>query len=182
VGTGSLRRRCQLLAIRPDLCVLGLRGNIDTRLRKLRDGDYDAIVLAAAGVIRAGLFDPALMSPLDELLSAPGQGALALQCRRDDPRTRKILSALHDSATDACVRAEREIVLGLNGDCHSPIAALAAIHGQGLLLRACVGGRDGVPPVVEASASGPLSETRPMVNHVLQKLLALGAARMLSGQ
>ncbi len=74
VGTGSLRRRCQILAIRPDLRVEGLRGNIDTRIRKLRDGDYDAVILATAGVIRAGLFDPASMSPLDELLSAPGQG------------------------------------------------------------------------------------------------------------
>jgi len=187
VGTGSLRRRCQLLAIRPDLRVEGLRGNIDTRLRKLREGDYDAIVLAAAGVIRAGLFDTAAMSPLDEMLSAPGQGALALQCRRDDPRTREILSALHDEVTDICVAAERQVVQGLNGDCHSPIAALAIVQGpsigseHSLLLRACVGGRDGVPPIVEAAASGSLSQPRPVADQVLQELRAQGAARMLSG-
>jgi len=182
VGTGSLRRRCQILALRPDLHVEGLRGNIDTRLRKLRDGDYDAIVLATAGVIRAGLFDPASMSPLDELLSAPGQGALALQCRRDDQRSREILSALHDEATDACVRAERAVVLGLNGDCHSPIAALAVVQGPNLLLRACVGGRDGVPPVVEALGSGSLFESQLVVDQVLQELRSQGAPNMLLGE
>jgi len=180
VGTGSLRRRCQLLAIRPDLRIEGLRGNIDTRLRKLREGDYDAIVLAAAGVIRAGLFDPDAMSPLDTLLSAPAQGALALQCRRDDQRTREILSALHDSATDACVRAERAIVQGLNGDCHSPIAALAVVEGPRLLIRASVGGRDGFPPIIEASGSGTLSDPQPAVDEVLQELRARGADRILS--
>jgi hydroxymethylbilane synthase len=181
VGTGSLRRRCQALAIRPDLRVEGLRGNIDTRLRKLRGGDYDAIVLATAGVKRARLFDPASMAPLDELLSAPGQGALALQCRRDDPRTRDILSALHDEATAACIRAERQVVLGLNGDCHSPIAALAVVQGQSLLLRACVGGRDGAPPIVRAEGSGLMTESQLVVGHVLHKLRDLGALRMLLG-
>jgi hydroxymethylbilane synthase len=181
VGTGSLRRRCQILAIRPDLRVEGLRGNIDTRLRKLRAGDYDAIVLATAGVVRAGLFDPVSMSPLDEILSAPGQGALALQCRRDDGLTRDILLALHDEATAACVRAERQVVLGLNGDCHSPIAALAVVQGRTLLLRACVGGRDGVPPIIDADGSGLISESQSVVDQVLRKLRALGAPRMLLG-
>ena len=181
IGTGSLRRRCQLLAIRPDLHVEGLRGNIDTRLRKLREGEYDAIVLATAGVIRAGLFDPAAMSPMDDLISAPGQGALALQCRLDDQRTREMLLALHDDATDTCVGAERAIVLGLDGDCHSPIAALAVVKGETLSLRACVGGRDGVPPVVEAAAAGLRFQSREIVDHVLQTLRVKGAASMLSG-
>jgi len=181
VGTGSLRRRCQILALRPDLQVEGLRGNIDTRLRKLREGSYDAIVLATAGVIRSRLFDPVAMSPLDELLSAPGQGALALQCRRDDRRTRDILSVLHDEPTDACVRAERQVILGLNGDCHSPIAALAVVQERSLRLRACVGGRDGVPPTVYADESGLVAESQSVVDQVLLKLRAQGAPSMLLG-
>ena len=93
VGTGSLRRRCQLLAARADLIVEGIRGNIDTRLRKLREGQFDAIVLAAAGVRRAGLFDASTMAVIDDpalLLPAPGQGALAIECRRDDARRRAV--------------------------------------------------------------------------------------------
>jgi hydroxymethylbilane synthase len=180
VGTGSLRRRCQILAARPDVAVEGLRGNIDTRLRKLRDGEYDAVVLATAGVVRAGLFDPALMSPSDDLISAPGQGALALQCRRDALGTREVLSTLHDHSSGICVGVERQVVAGLNGDCHSPIAALAIADGHHLSLRACVGGRDGVPPVVKAAAAGPLSRTKLLVDQVLQSLQAQGAMQMLS--
>ena len=96
VATGSLRRRCQLLAIRPDLKIVPIRGNIDTRIKKLRVGEYDAIILALAGVNRAQLFDPSLMHPIsiDELLPAPGQAALALQCRRDDHVTRDLILLL----------------------------------------------------------------------------------------
>ncbi len=158
VGTSSLRRRCQLLDRRPDLTVEPLRGNVDTRLRKLRDGEYHAVVVAAAGLRRLGLWDVRTMTPLDPdvMLPAAAQGALALQCRRDDVRTRALLAPLDDPATAACVAAERAVVTALNGDCHSPIAALAAYDeaGRVMRLRVAVGQRDGRPPVARASASG----------------------------
>jgi hydroxymethylbilane synthase len=179
VGTGSLRRRCQILEMTPDVTVLPVRGNIDTRLRKLRDGEYDVVVLAMAGLRRTGLFDAAYMKPVD-LLPAPGQGALALQCRRDDARTRELLGALGHPSTAACVAAERELVLRLNGDCHSPIAAAATLAGATLTLRAAVGARGGEPPVVRAQASGDPS--RPdVVEAVFQSLCAQGALRLLAG-
>ena len=144
VGTGSLRRRAQLLAARPDLVIENLRGNIDTRLKKLRDaeGQYDAIILAAAGLRRGGLFNEAEMTMLDpdEMLSAPGQGALAIQCRRNDTRTRDLVEVMDDPTTERCVTAERVIVAALNGDCTSPIGALAEIVENEMTLRVAVAG------------------------------------------
>ena len=152
IGTGSLRRRCQLLALCDQFVIEPIRGNIDTRLKKLDGGEFDAIVLAAAGVHRAGLFDEDRMCPIavDSVLPAPGQGALALQCRRDDPRTIDILHGVNDPVTADCVLAERELVRKLNGDCHSPIAAYAQCldHSNRCRFRAAVGGRDGRPPVI----------------------------------
>lgn len=190
VGTGSLRRRCQALHARPDLVVEPIRGNIDTRLRKLREGAYDAILLAMAGVRRAGLFDPATMSPVDarDMLPAPGQGALALQCRRDDGRTREVLAALNDPPTADCVAAERELVWLLGGDCHSPIAALAESlppEGPGvkrMRLTAAVGARDGDPPVLRAVADVPIGETpdpAPLARMVFEDLRAQGVEALL---
>src|SRR6476661_7494152 len=120
IGTSSLRRQSQLLHARPDLTIAMLRGNIDTRLRKLREGQFDAIVLAAAGLRRASLIDASIMTVIDDpaiLLPAPGQGALAIECRRDDKRTRELLAPLDHAPTAACVAAERAVVLRLNGDC-----------------------------------------------------------------
>ena len=170
VGTGSLRRRCQLLAARPDLEVAPLRGNLDTRLRKCRDGEYDAVVLAMAGIVRADLYRPGEMIPLstDVMLPAAGQGALALQCCRDDERVRGLLSLIHDPVTAACVRAERAVVAGLNGDCHSPIGALATIEGDGqITLRAAVGMPGGGLPVLTATATTPARQQRRAVEQVL---------------
>jgi hydroxymethylbilane synthase len=159
VGTGSLRRRCQLLAARPDLRVELIRGNVDTRLRKCRDGEYDAVILALAGLRRAALYDDADMTPIETavMLPAAAQGALAIQCRRDDASTRQLLSVLSDPTTFTCVALERELVQKLSGDCHSPIAALAQTQGDTLLFRATVGARDGNPPVIHAEASAPLA-------------------------
>lgn len=183
VGTTSLRRRSQLLAARPDLVVEPTRGNIDTRLRKLREGQYDAILLAAAGLRRAALFDPALMTFIepDALLPAPGQGALALQCRRDDARTRDRLEALHDEITAVCVDAERALVGALRGDCHSPIAALAAVDPDTsrLRLRAAVGAREGRPPVIRAEATAEAPEAAGAVGDVLESLKRQGAESLL---
>lgn len=149
IGTGSLRRRCQLQRLRPDLQIEGIRGNIDTRLRKLAEGQFDAIVLAAAGLKRAGMFDATtmIMLPVADMIPSPGQGALAIQTRRGDVQTDRYLATLHDPETARCVAIERQIVLGLNGDCHSPIAAYAEPVETGIRLHAAVGATDGGQPV-----------------------------------
>lgn len=179
VGTGSLRRRAQLLGRRPGLAVEPIRGNIDTRLRKLAAGEYDAVILAMAGLKRAGLFDATAMSAIepDILLPAPGQGALALQCRRDDAVTRDLLLALNDTTSAAAVAAERELVRLLEGDCHSPIAALAEPGENGWTLRAAVGGRDGTPPLITARAAG--NDPAELAHDAFQKLRSQGATERL---
>lgn len=172
VGTGSLRRRCQLLAKRSDLIVEGIRGNIDTRLRKLREGQYDAVILAMAGVKRAGLFDAGTMSPIspDDMLPSAGQGALALQCRADDDWTCKIAAVMDDPTTRICVEAERAVVLSLEGDCHSPIAAYATLSDDTLTLEACVGQTDGAPPVRRAKTSGTPTQITQLAEQVAAQL------------
>lgn len=176
VGTGSFRRRCQLLAARGDLQIVPIRGNVDTRLRKLREGEFDAVVLAMAGVRRVGMFDASLMRPIDPqtLLPAPAQGALALQCRRDDAATLTLLAALDDPATARCVAAERKLVELLNGDCLSPIAALAQIEGDQLTLRAAVGARGGELPVLRSTAAGPAADPSAVAKTVFENLAAQG--------
>jgi len=157
VGTGSLRRKAQLLSLRPDLRVELLRGNIDTRVNKcLKTSEYDAVILAMSGLKRAALFDERTMTPLsvDEMVPAAGQGALALQCRRSDGTTQLLLSSLHDAATATCVGLERSLVTALEGDCASPIGALATVAGGSVTLRAAVAAVGGLPPLVMASARG----------------------------
>jgi hydroxymethylbilane synthase len=184
VGTSSLRRRCQLLETGGGYSILPLRGNIDTRLRKLRDSEYDAIVLAMAGLLRAGLYDASFMRPLEPemMLPAPGQGALALQCRGGDERTVALLRPLNDPDTAQCVDAERAVVAALEGDCHSPIAALATVAENGrpshVHLRVAVGARDGVPPVLRASSTGAAPSA---VEQVIQSLAAAGVHTLLHG-
>ena len=131
VGTSSLRRAAQLLAIRPDLQNESLRGNVDTRLRKALDGQYDAIILAGAGLTRLGLDQHVTeWLALDVMLPAPGQGALAIQCRADDQTTLSLLAALEDNSTRKCVTAERAFLSGLGGGCSVPVAAYARVKGQ----------------------------------------------------
>ena len=131
VGTSSLRRAAQLLAIRPDLKTESLRGNVDTRLRKALDGQYDAIILAGAGLTRLGLEQRVTeWIPLDVMLPAPGQGALAVQCRADDQTTLSLLAALEDGSTRKCVTAERAFLSGLGGGCSVPVAAYAEVEGH----------------------------------------------------
>ncbi len=183
VGTGSLRRRAQVLALRPDLKVEMIRGNVDTRVRKLNDGEYDAVVLAFAGLKRAGLFDATYMYPvpMEELLPAAGQGALAIECRRDAKEIREILHLLADEKTAAAVAIEREVVRALNGDCHSPIGAYAEVLGDEVNLMTAVGARDGNPPVLRADARFPLMVPEDAVQAVVRQLKAGGAEGLLAG-
>ena len=181
VGTGSLRRQAQVLAARPDLVVVPIRGNVDTRIRKLTSGEYDAVILACAGCKRAGLVDESYMTPLatDVLLPAAGQGALALQCRRSDTGLIRLLSGLDDPTTAMCVKAERAVVQRLNGDCHSPIAAYATVEGSTLHLRAAVARRDGQPPVIRSESEAGICDADRAVAAVVAALEAQGAVKLL---
>jgi hydroxymethylbilane synthase len=183
VGTGSLRRQSQLLAHRPDLHIEPVRGNIDTRLRKQREGRFDAVVMAMAGIRRAGLFDPGTMLPIEAevLIPAPAQGALALQCRRDDQRTRGLLEVLDDRATAVCATAERALVAALNGDCLSPIAALATIASGRITLRAAVAGRGGKPPVLRATAQSDASAPEAAAREAYATFARQGVEALLHG-
>jgi hydroxymethylbilane synthase len=144
VGTSSLRRQCQLKSVRPDLEVFPLRGNVDTRLRKLESGEYDAIILAAAGVLRLGLETHvhSRMSP-DVMCPAVGQGALAIEIRRGDQQTKALLAFLNDADTHAAIDCERALLGSLGGGCQVPIGAYAEKRGGRLYLRAMVGRPDG---------------------------------------
>ncbi|MCP3736049.1 hydroxymethylbilane synthase [Sphingomonas sp. RP10(2022)] len=143
VGTSSPRRRAQLLRLRPDLNVVIFRGNVDTRLAKLAAGEADATLLAAAGLDRLGRDGIGRAIPTDVMLPAPAQGAVGIEVRSDDTRAATIVGKIDDAATSACVLAERALLAGLGGDCHSPIAALAALSGEMLTLRAELLAEDG---------------------------------------
>jgi len=152
VGTSSLRRAAQLHALREDLDVVALGGNIDTRLRRLAEGGFDAIVLARAGLERLGRDTGA---SLDELVPAPGQGALALQARAEDARAREAVAAILDSDATACLRAERALARALDASCHTPLGAHAAPAGCGCLqLRAWVGLPDGSAWIADELVGG----------------------------
>jgi hydroxymethylbilane synthase len=145
VGTSSLRRAAALHAARPDLTIVPMRGNVDTRLRKVEAGECDAIVLARAGLVRLGLEDRATEAlSTDVSLPAVGQGALGIECRIDDGVTRACVARLHDAATATCVAAERAVLVALEGDCKTPIAAHAEHAGTTLRLRAFIVRPDGV--------------------------------------
>ena len=181
VATGSLRRRCQLLSARPDLHVEPLRGNIDTRLRRLREGRFDAVILALAGLLRAGLFDERIMTPIDsaEMLPAAGQGALCVQCRADRADVRSLLAELNDPDTALCTNLERRVVRMLGGDCTSPLAVLATLCGDVLWLRVAVGHRGGLPPVLRAEARGSPRDAEALAQRVAGELSDRGALAML---
>jgi len=180
VGTSSLRREAQLRARHPALRVTPLRGNLDTRLAKLDRGECQAIVLAAAGLKRLGLASRirAMLEP-EESLPAPGQGALAIECREDRDDLRAQLALLDDSDTAACVRAERALSRELTGSCQLPLAAYAVASGEQLRLRGLVATPDG-SRVVRAEASGPLSAPEDLGEKLAADLRALGADAILA--
>jgi hydroxymethylbilane synthase len=179
VGTASTRRRAQLLAHRPDLDVVVLRGNVPTRLSKWRAGEVDALVLAAAGLIRLGLRDveSVVLDP-SELLPAVGQGALALECRRDDVAVCRRLEELADREASAAIAAERGFLLGIGGDCDTPIAAHATVDAERVALRAQVLAPDGARHLA-ATGDGPVGDASEIGRQVAEQLLAQGASELL---
>jgi hydroxymethylbilane synthase len=177
VGTSSVRRAAQLHALREDLDVAELRGNVDTRLRRLADGDFDAIVLAVAGLQRLGRADAATAT-LDALVPAAGQGVLALTARAGDEAARAAAEGLSDPATLTCLRAERALVRALDADCHTPVGAHATLGGAGLELRAFVGREDGSAWVRDELA-GAADAPEALGAAVAARLLAAGAAEVL---
>lgn len=180
LGTGSLRRRAQLLAVRPDLQMRDLRGNVDTRLRKVSEGQYDAVVLAEAGLRRLGLeAHIAQVLPPTILLPAVGQGALGLETRQDDEAVRELVARLDHAPTHAAVLAERAMLAALGGGCLTPIAAWGRVEDGSLVLAGRVLAPDGSERV-EVELSAPPENAEDLGRRVAQQLLAQGAARLLA--
>lgn len=180
VGTSSLRRRAQLRALRPDLEVLDLRGNLNTRLAKLDAGEYDAILLAAAGVRRLGWKEriSAFLDP-GAWLPAVGQGALAVVTRADDAATRARLSAVHDPDAADRTAAERAFLHALEGGCQVPIGALCTLSGDTLTLDGLVAGLDG-DPLLREELSGPRAEPAALGRRLAEELRGRGADEVLA--
>jgi hydroxymethylbilane synthase len=179
VGTSSLRRQCQLASQRPDLDILPLRGNVNTRLRKLDDDEYDAIILASAGLIRLGFGDRIkTFISTDFSLPAIGQGAIGIECRTDDTRVNELLKPLHDASTASCVLAERAMNHRLEGGCQVPIGGYAVLEGDQLHMRGLVGSTDG-QQIIRAQSSGPVNDAQNIGIRIAEELLAQGADKIL---
>jgi len=179
VGTSSLRRQAQLLARRPDLRIHFLRGNVNTRLAKLDAGEYDAIILAAAGLIRLGFEDRIRSSiSVDDSLPAGGQGAVGIECRTADAEVHALLAPLHHRDTAVRVNAERALNKRLNGGCQVPIACYAVLEGDQLWLRGLVGQPDG-SQLLRAESRAPADEAEQLGVRVAEDLLGQGAETIL---
>ncbi len=189
VGSSSLRRASQLRALRPDLRITDVRGNVDTRLRKLAAGQYDGIILAAAGLQRLGLSGLQIESEgarfdvrpfeLDQMLPAVAQGALAIECRADDAAALHWLNAINDPITQACVDAERAFLRRLEGGCQVPIAAFAEMQGETLYLRGLLAALDGTR-IVQGRRSGPSVDAMQLGESLAEQLLAEGGTAILA--
>ena len=179
VGTSSLRRQVQLKRLRKDLEIITLRGNIDTRLRKLGEGQYDAIVLAAAGLKRLGWGDriTELLAP-EKFLPAVGQGALAIEVREDDQELLGGLDCLRDPATETAIRAERAFLARIGGGCQVPLAAHAVVSNGAVNINAVVVSLDGGHSVSDSS-SGPAPDAEKLGEELAARLLANGAAEIM---
>jgi hydroxymethylbilane synthase len=179
IGTSSLRRQCQISAHRPDCRILTLRGNVNTRLGKLDAGEYDAILLAVAGLKRLGFEQRiAEVLPAEVSLPAMGQGAIGIECRSGDAEIQRLLAVLHHDDTAVCVSAERALNAGLQGGCQVPIAGFAELQGEGLRLRALVGSPDGAIQV-RGEVSGPRAEAEALGQELADDLLFRGADKIL---
>ena len=180
VGTSSLRRQCQIQQQRPDLIIKSLRGNVQTRLSKLDAGEFDAIILAAAGLLRMEMHDRiASFIPAEQSLPAGGQGALGIEWRANDSAIHELLKPLHDDKTAACVLAERALNRRLQGGCQVPIAAYAELDGNALSLRGLVGSVDG-KTMLRTAQSGQAADAEAMGIAAAEDLLAQGAGAILS--
>ena len=180
LGTSSLRRQCQLAARRPDLNIIDLRGNVNTRLQKLDDGEYDAIILAAAGLKRLKFEDRITeFLATDISLPAIGQGAVGIECRRDDDWVNDLLAPLNDPDTATRVAAERAMNLRLQGGCQVPIAGYAELEHGILLMRGLVGRVDG-REIVRGEIAGPPEDAAHLGQVLAEDLLARGADEILA--
>ena len=179
IGSSSLRRQSQLLHLRPDLHIEALRGNVDTRIRKLEDGQYDAIVLAVAGLKRLGLANR-ITRPLglDVCLPSITQGVIGLECRAGDGTNRALLSRLNHAPTWTCVLAERALSTGLSGSCNLPLAGHAVLDGAMLSMQGRVGSPDG-RRLLEGAVTGPAKDAEALGLRLARDLLAKGAGEVL---
>ncbi|MFM4720951.1 hydroxymethylbilane synthase [Aeromonas bivalvium] len=180
VGTSSLRRQCQLRAARPDLVIRDLRGNVNTRLAKLDAGNYDAIILAAAGLLRLEMAERirAFIEP-EQSLPANGQGAIGIECRDDDHELHALLAPLEHAETRARVLTERAMNRALQGGCQVPIGAYALVQGDEIWLRGLVGQPDG-SRVLRDEIRGPLAQGEALGLQLAERLLAAGADQILA--
>jgi hydroxymethylbilane synthase len=181
IGTGSLRRRAQLLQVRPDLAMRDIRGNVDSRLRKLQDGEFDAIVLATAGLKRLGLLGAVTETiAVEIMLPAVGQGALGIETRVDDVTTRAALSTIDHVETHQSVLAERAMLAALLGGCLAPVAGWCRPNaGQSLALTAAVFSHDGRQKLL-AERTGPQDSAELLGQRVAEELLAAGASALIA--
>ncbi len=179
VGTSSLRRQCQLKTLRPDLDIRSLRGNVGTRLSKLDNGGYDAIILASAGLIRLGLVSRiASFINVEQSLPAAGQGAVGIECRTDDVAVQQLLAPLADAETTSCVLAERAMNNRLQGGCQVPIGGYAVLRDGELYLRALVGSVDG-SIIICAEGKSAVENADILGVQIAEQLLAQGADKIL---
>jgi hydroxymethylbilane synthase len=179
VGTGSPRRIAQLLALRPDLDVVPIRGNADTRLRKVADGELDAVVLAYAGLNRIGRLDAvAEVFETDQMLPAPGQGSLALECAAERDDLRALLGTLDDAVTRAAVTAERTVLAVLGAGCSAPLGTFATVEDQKLHLSATAAAVDGSRQI-RLSASGHPERAKEIGRDLADRMLAQGADQLM---
>jgi len=180
VGTSSLRRQCQLKQLRPDLDIRSLRGNVGTRLSKLDNGEYDAIILASAGLIRLGLAERiASFIEVEQSLPAAGQGAVGIECRVDDEEVKALLAPLSDATTTTCVLAERAMNTRLQGGCQVPIGGYAIEQDGEVFLRALVGETDG-SAIIRAEGKSAAANAEALGMSIAEQLLAQGADKILA--
>jgi hydroxymethylbilane synthase len=180
VATSSQRRAVQLKRLRADVTVVPVRGNVDTRLRKAAEGEYQAAVLAAAGLLRLGLFDEiAQWFEPEEMLPAPGQGALCVEGRADDRRVAELLAAIDDAPTRAAVEAERAFLQALGGGCDVPIGALATVAGEGLELAGLIAGPES-GRMVRDSLRGAAADPAAVGRALAERILAAGGQECLA--
>jgi hydroxymethylbilane synthase len=180
IGTSSVRRVAQLVRLFPQARFLPVRGNLGTRLRKLDGAEYDALVLAAAGLRRLGSGDRiTAMIPADACVPAPGQGIIAVEIRSDDERMRSLVATVNDASADAALRAERAVVTRLGGGCQMPIGALADVTDESLTLRGIVVSPDG-HHIVRATATGSPAQAEAVGRQVADELLQRGAGEILA--